>query len=195
MKIIIGFGLALMLLQSCNNSPKQKAVEPTKTPENKDTLGFFPVTDYLKGQIKEVYDKQVNPLKYVTIKGRTDSSWLQVEEFPAAFDDFLHPEIDSISLSPFFKESKFMDRSIDAFTFTYEPIGTLPDTMQLQHWDVYVDPETGKVRRVYMVKRYGKGKTKQMTWQGDKWCKIVYITSKPDGTFVVDKEEKITWDF
>ena len=124
-----------------------------------------------------------------------DSSWLKIEELTAAFDDFLHPKIDSISLSPWFKETKFMDQSINAFTFTYDPIATLPDSMALQHWDVYVDPATGKIRRIYMVKSAGEGRIKQLTWQGDRFCKIVDIVNKPGGTSAVEKEVKITWDF
>jgi len=45
------------------------------------------------------------------------------------------------------------------------------------------------------VKSAGAGKTKQLTWLGDKWCKIVDIITKPDGTSEVEKEVKISWDF
>jgi hypothetical protein len=192
MKIIIGLGFALLLLQSCNNSSqKEVATAPVQT---KDDPNFFPVTDYIKGQIKEINDRQINPKKYISINNHTDSSWLKMEELPIAFDDFLHPEIDSVNLIPWFKESKFLDQSIDAFTFTYDPLVSLPDSMALQHWDVYIEPSTGKVRRIYMVKKTGEGKTRQLTWQGGKWCKIVDIITKPDGESVVEKEVKITWE-
>ena len=46
-----------------------------------------------------------------------------------------------------------MDKTVDAFTFTYEPSGPVPDSLQLQRWDVYVEPESGKVKRVFMVKK------------------------------------------
>ena len=153
---------------------------------------FFPVTDYINGQIREI---QVNPIRYVTIKGHTDSSWLQVEQFNEAFSDFTHPRIDSLNLVPWFKETRFMDKTVDAFTFTYEPFGAVPDSLQLQRWDVYVDPKTEKVRRIFLVKSAGQNKTRQLTWQGGKWCKIVDIIHKTDGTSEVEKEIKISWDF
>ena len=88
-----------------------------------------------------------------------------------------------------------MDQTIDAFTFTYEPKSKLPDSITLEHWDVYIDPTTSKVRRIYMLKNAGEGKTRQLTWQGDKWCKIVDLNTKADGTSTIEKEVKITWDF
>jgi len=194
MKIIIGLALAGLLLQSCHSSSEKK-VESLPKQEDTTHQSFFPVTNYIRGQIKEIINRQVNPIKYVTINDHTDSSWLKVEELPQAFDDFLHPEIDSTNLTSLFKESSFMDQTIDAFTFTYEPKATTPDSVKLLHWDVYMDPTTEKIRRVYLLKNDGDGKTKQLTWQGDKWCKIVDIITKPDGTSVVEKEVKITWDF
>ena len=193
MKTILGLSLLLLLLQSCGNSSEKKT---GKVPEAAiEKPSFFPVTDYIKGQIREIGEKQVNPIKYVISKGHTDSSWLKMEELPDAFSDFLHPQIDYLNLVQWFKESSFMDQSIDAFTFTYEAMGHLPDSLQLQHWDVYVDPPSGKVRRIYIVKNASNGKTRQLTWQGDKWCKIVDVITKPDGTSEVEKEINIRWDF
>jgi hypothetical protein len=46
-----------------------------------------------------------------------------------------------------------------------------------------------------MVKTVAPYKTLQLTWQGDKWCKITEISKKPDGSFSVDKETKIAWGY
>jgi len=192
--MIIGLGLALLLLNSCNR-PSEKKINDKLHTEDSIHQSFFPVTNYIKGQIKAIIDKGVNPVKYVTINDHTDSSWLKVEELPQAFEDFLHPVIDSANLTSWFKESGFMDQTINAFTFTYEATAPAPDSINLLHWDVYIDPPTGNVRRVYLVKSEGEGNSRQMTWQGDKWCKIVDINTKPDGTSVVEKEVKISWDF
>ncbi len=193
MKIIIGAALAIIALQSCKHSSEKNNNEPAVQPVEKQS--FFPVTEYIKGQLFEISKKGVNPLKYQTINDHTDSVWVKMEELPAAINEFLHPEIDSLNLTSLFTEKKFMDQSIDAITFTYDPIGILPDSMTLKHWDVYVDPATGRVRRIYMVKYIGETRVIQLTWQGDKWCKITTIINRPDGTSAIEKEEKITWDF
>ena len=195
MKILIQIAIAVILLQACNHSSKDTAAEIPREPVKKapEKQSFFPVTEYIRGQMVEITQRGITPKWYVTINNHTDSTWLRTEDYNKAFNEFLYPEIDSVNLITLFAEKQFMDQTIDAFTFTYDPIGVLPDSMLLQHWDVYVEPKTGKVRRVYMVKNRG-AKTTLLTWQGDKWCSIVHIINNPDGTSAVEKEEKITWE-
>jgi len=190
--------LACCVFFVCCNNHKEKTSEKTPaadTTSKEEKPSFFPVTSYILGQMTEINEKSINPIQYTTIKNHTDSVFLKVEDLPKAFSEFLHPEIDSTNLVSLFMEKRFMDQSIDAFTFTYDPIATLPDSMNLQHWDVYIDPKSSKVKRIYMLKNFGETKTMQLTWQGDKWCKIVQISNKPDGSSTVDKEVKITWDY
>ena len=193
MKIIVSVTLACLVLQSCNTSPQNMPVEQEKKIAEKQS--YFPVTSYIKGQLFEINKKGINPIKYRTINNHTDTVWVKMEKLTQAVDEFLHPEIDSANLVSLFTEKKFMDQTIGAFTFTYDPIGSLPDSMTLRHWDVYVDPASGKVKRIYMVKNIGEDRTLQLTWQSNKWCKTTVIFNKPDGTSVIEKEEKITWDF
>ena len=103
-----------------------------------------------------------------------------------------------IILLHFLKQTKFNDQTVEAITFTYEPIILLPDSITIRHWDVYIQPETGKVKKVYLLKRLnidGKKYTEQLTWQTDKWAKIVTILNKPDGSSEVESEIKLVWDF
>ncbi len=192
MKIFLFVCTAMIILLSCNNSSDTGASEPNKEPVKKQS--FFPVTSYIKGQLYEIKKMGVNPLKYTTIKGLTDSAWLKIEDIDEAVKEFLHPEIDSVNLISLFTEKNFLDQTINAFTFTYDATGPLPDTMKLKHWDVYIDPVTGKVRRIYMVKDISPDKTLQLTWQSNKWCKISTITRDQSGESTIEKEEKITWD-
>lgn len=199
MKIMLPVALALVLLYCCKYRHKDKAIEPAVLSKSEVTTdekqSFFPVSAYIKGQIFEITQKGINPLKYRTLNDHTDSAWLKTEELSKAFAGFLNPDIDSVNLTSLFSESKFMDRSINAFTFSYDPRGPLPDSMNLRHWDVYIDPATGKVRRIYMVKSIGANKTIQLTWQSNKWCKTTIIITNPDGTSAIESEEKINWDF
>jgi hypothetical protein len=184
--------LALIMLLSCSNEPDTVA-EPVEEVIEKPS--FFPVTSYIRGQLYEIKEKGINPLKYTTIDDKTDSVWLKLEDFEEAIKEFLQPEIDSVNLVSLFTEKKFRDQTLDAITLTYEPVGKLPDSMLLNKWDVYIDPPTGEVRRIYMVKSPGNTKMLQLTWQSNKWCKIISIVTDAKGISKVEKEEKITWDF
>jgi len=193
MRYLIPFILSVFVFGSCSDSsnPETKKAEPV--PVKKQS--FFPVTSYIRGQIFEIKSKGVTPLKYITSKNHTDSAWLKFDQLEEAVKEFLTPEIDSVNLTTLFTEKNFLDQTIAAFTFTYDPTGQLPDSMKLKRWDVYIDPENNKVKRIYMVKEVSKSTSLQLTWQNDKYCKIVSIVTDAAGNSAVEKEEKITWDF
>ncbi|WP_462254934.1 hypothetical protein [Ferruginibacter sp.] len=187
------FIFSIVLLYACSNNSSETKTTAVSTEQGK--LIFFPVTAYLKGQIHEIKEKGLTPIKYTTINNRTDSVMVKLDSLNVLSKEFLQPEIDSTNLINFFTESKFLDQTIDAFTFTYDAKTNVPDSVSLIHWDVYVDPETSKVRRVYITKKSGSNKILQLTWQSNQWFKIVTIASAADGTSTIEKEEKISWDY
>ena len=186
------FILVLILFTACKR--KQNIAEDTFQ-EKQEPVSFFPVTAYLKGQMYSIRENKLNPIKYITEKGKTDSSWIKQEDLEKEMSPFLEPVIDSTNLSNYFTETKFLDQSVNAFTFTYDPAKNLPDSFELRHWDVYINPENGKVTRIYLQKNLPGRRKMQLTWQSDKWCKIVAIQQKGDDKFDVEREVKIQWDF
>ena len=191
MKKILLFLAIPFLLFSCNND--QKVATDAQAPQ--EAPDFFPVTSYIKGQIAEIKSAGINPLKIITANNKTDSTWLKIEAMDSAFAEFLGLEIDSVNLSEWFRETKFMDRTLNTYTFTYEPKKELPATMALRRWDVYVNPQTGRVVRIY-IEKSGKDKQDiQLNWQSNGSSKAVYIGTDPSGKPVVEKEELIKWNF
>ena len=196
MKVYVSIlGLFMLLLNSCTTNEKE--TPQTANSILTDSLAkqrFFPVTTYIKGQLYSIKEKGLNPIQYIIEGDKKDSSWLKIEDLPSAINEFITPEIDSTNLIQLFIEKKFVDQSLDAVTLTYEPIKKLPDSLSLSSWTVYIEPETGNVKRIYLVKTKAT-KTIQLTWNSDANCKMVYLTSNADGSFVVDKEVKINWDY
>ncbi len=188
MKSLFPVAAFILILLSCNN-----AIETKTEPVEKQK--FFPVTSFLKGEIYNIKKAGVNPLKYTTVNNHTDSVWLKIEEIEDAVKEFLHPEIDTANLTTLFTEKRFLDQTINAVTFTYEASVPLPDSMKLIHWDVYIDPKAGTVKRIYMVKQISKSTLLQLTWITDQWCKIISIVTDEKGESKIEKEEKIIWDF
>lgn len=165
------------------------------TVEITETPGFFPVTSYIKGQIAEIKNDGLAPVMITTANNKTDSLWLKMEQLDSVFAEFLTPEIDSANMVSFFKESKFHDQTLNSFTFTYEPVKELPATMPLKRWDVYVTPQTGTVKRIYIEKYSADRKDLQLTWQSDRSSRIVYFTTDAAGNPVVAKEVLVKWNF
>ncbi len=194
---LAALALGSILLFSCANK-KSKEISAKNDAPAGPPQRFFRVTDFLLGDIRGIASKGVTPLKITTVNNHSDSVWLKLEELGTAMREFTSPVIDSANLVDLFQETKFHDQTLNTFTFTYDPRGKLPDTMPLTHWDVYIDPETGTVKKVYMVKRKkenSQDKTIQLTWRSGKWCKTTTIYTKPDGNTAVEKEETILWDF
>lgn len=187
------FPALFLLAAGCNSNTPTAEANTTAVADKKEN--FFPVTTYLKGQLYDIKQKGVSPFKYTTVKDRTDSAIIKLEEVDAYAKEFLEPVIDTANLINSYTESKFLDRTIDAFTFTYERSPTASDTLPLLHWDVYVEPETGKVKRVYIVKKIAGNKTLQLTWLHDQLFKTMVIITNNDGTSSIEKEEKISWNY
>lgn len=193
MKILFPVIACIFILFSCNNSGKTDSVAVERNIEKNQK--FFPVTAYLKGEIYNIKKAGINPLKFTTINNQTDSVWLKIEELDTAVSEFLHPEINDTNLISLFTEKSFLDQTINAVTFTYDATISLPDSMLLKHWDVYIDPQSNNVKRIYLVKEISKSKTLQLTWVSNKWCKITSIITDEKGVSKIEKEEKLIWDF
>ncbi len=161
----------------------------TKQEEN-----FFPVTVYFKGQIHDIIEKGINPLKIIPLNGKYDSTWLKVEALNKEFADFLTPVIDTVNMKPWFTESKFLDNTIEAFTWTYDAKPNIPDSINLRNWTVYVNPNSGKVTSIYMKKILPDSKQLQLTWYADS-CTHAITVGEKNGKAVILNQTTILWDF
>lgn len=194
MKHLFVLGIsAIFLFTSCNNT-SERSTAVTAVQEN-DTQNFFPVTSFLKGQILEIKSNGINPLKIEKKGDKIDSTWLKMEMLDSVFSVFLTPEIDSINMSPFFTETKFHDKTINSYTFTYEPKTNIPDSISLRRWDVYVDPQSGNVRKIFMQKETAEKQNLQLSWQNKYGATILWLKEDTGGNPVVQKEETFKWNF
>lgn len=162
-----------------------------------DKTDFFPVTLFLKGEMFLLDSLPVTILELTTVDNKQDSAWLPVATVKPKLEPFIAVTIDKKNMLPYFKESQFNDQSTEAITFTYDPKTGLPDSFPIRHWDVYVDPDKGTVRRIYMVKQVTENNhkaTQQLTWQTGKWAKITTISNDTALAKPVIKEIKWIWD-
>lgn len=189
--------LPIFLLCACHGNESNESKQPQIVTNTEQSQPFFPVTDFLLGQLNEIDSMPVTPLKIIIDNGKRDSVWLKKSDIRPFAKPFLTPVIDSISLQNFFEEKSFMDQTINAITLSYDPITKLPDSMKLTHWDVYIDPEKGSVQRVYIVREEvinGVTITTQLTWKVNTWCSIRTIEEQSKLAPSV-KEEIMKWEF
>ncbi len=183
-----------MLGDACHNAEQKKILPEIPVEE---PVSFFPVTEFILGQLREIDSLPVTPLKINFDSNKQDSVWLKKEDIRKYASPFLHPVIDSVSMEDLFSGKSFLDQTINAFTFSYDAKTKLPDSIKLTHWDVYIDPLKSNVLRIYMVKEELINKehiTTQLTWKSDKWFSIRTIMQQPDRQPQI-KEEMLKWDF
>ena len=183
------FGLIVFLL-SCNS------VDKTEIPvQEKPSL--FPVTEFLKGQLKKIENSPVTPLKLTIENNVTDSVWISREGVRGFAEPFLTPVIDSASLSPYFDGESFLDQTVNLITLTYFANSSLPEDIELKNINIYVNPDDGTITKVYLLKEsyIDAIRTKvQLTWQTNEWCSITTVVQKDDESPVII-EEKVIWNF
>ena len=198
MKSLIRYIPVLLFFVSCSrpgDTSGKKAQQAADSSGQSEKLVFFPVTTFLEGQIYDIKQKGVNPVR--TIKqagGQSDSTWLPVETLNTAFAEFLKPRIDSVSMVPWFSEKTFLDETIGLITMTYERKPACPDSIDLKEWTVYIDPETDRVKRIYMVKQRGAVML-QLTWLSGQYSRLLEIDESRKNGSPITKDETIHWSF
>jgi hypothetical protein len=186
----------LLFFLSCGHKKNENNITLEK--ENIDSVknvsAFFPVTDYIKGEINNIKSSGKNPIKYFYKNGRIlDSIWIEVESFESEFSEFINPTIDSLNDAEYYYESNFFDNTINAFTLSYDLKAKIPRYSNFwTHWDIYINPETNLVSRIYLVKQVDKKTSKQLTWLPYKSCKIITIKNQ-DSITSIENETSIQW--
>lgn len=187
--------VAFVCCISCNENNADNTTSNSGEPVEQEKQSFFPVTDFIKGQLQDIRKDGINPLKFTTANGKTDSAWLKIEDFEKEIGPFLSPVIDSTNLTSLFTEKRFLDQTINAFTFTYDPVKQIPDSFAFQRWDVYVDPQKNTVSRIFLIKKIAADKKQLLTWVPGLNCKIVTVYDDGKGKSGIEKDVTIKWDF
>jgi len=193
-RLLLVVYVASALVLSCNQKPNNPIVTAITGINPLDTnaadVDFFPVTNYIKGQVYEIKNSHINPLMITNDGFKKDSVWIKMEEVDQAIATFLDPLIDSTNLKAEFKQTSFKDATLNKITFAYTPTIMHPVGSPLKSWNVYIDPQTNEVSSIYILKiTSGKG-TEHLNWIAGKKCTIQLL--KDD---MMVYQRSIIWNF
>ena len=161
------------------------------------TQAFFPVTDFIGGQIKMVDSLQMPISKSITINHKTTlAPPMNDAEFKTLAAAFLQPDISDPSLKKFYKESSYADQSIPSIVLSYT---TTDPALEIKKIDVIITPDpikSDKVRTIYMEKQRVAGDTiirQKLYWKANRNFQV--ITEKQVGKTLLPAEQvKVVWD-
>lgn len=182
-----------IILFSCQTSTSEK-----EQVTQGEKVEVFPVTDFLLGQVNEISAMPVTLLRILKKNNHEDSQWIDRDSIRSLAAPFLFPVIDSARFNKKYRAHSFLDQTINAVTFTYDAIKPPPDTFPLMHVDVYIDPESRKVQRIYLIKEKnvaGKTRMQQLTWNTDDGFMIRTIIQDANDSILRIIEEKVLWKF
>jgi hypothetical protein len=131
----VGLFFCIVLLQHCKSNNAKGFIETS------DTLKFFPVNLYIKGQMARV-DSFATAIYKITINNNTgikDSGALTKQQFKQWAQSFIEFDISDKSIHKYYKENVFADATTQSLTFNYT---AMDNTLPLQSVDVLLD-QTG----------------------------------------------------
>ena len=194
MKLSLYFLTLLILLVSCNQEKKENEKSTAKLTEEEAV--FFPVTDFLKGQLIEIRERGIAPVFYQDKKGKMDSTWIKMDSLKGFVADFLSPSIDSFAMAKYYTSKKFFDQTLGRIKLTYEANKFLPKSNPWLSWNVYIDPEKGTVDKIYLVKSVSPNQKLLLNWNCKTQCSITGIEEdEKTKTTIVFRKEIIKWKY
>lgn len=190
-------GLAFITL-SCSDKKPAATTEKPINPAAGDSAApqpFFPIADFIKGEIDYVDSLPVGIRKYTTRGNITDSGYIQLDEFHRLAREFQSPELSGPQFENHFKETSFYDKSANTATFLYTSTDTANTVQRVDvvtaKGDIY-----DEVRSIYLEKNSSDGKrstTKKMYWKPKRNFQIITLTNtnakKPENELI-----KVVWD-
>lgn len=173
-----------IFIAACNTSGSKK--------EKPD---FIDVAAYVKGQLAYL-DSIPFSFEKTTLKDSvyTDTVFLNKAELRSLVMLFLPEELEKKNFQRYYEETLFGDAGMNTITLTYQP--EEKKDLQIQRVDVYVNPETQEIAKLYIVRRNEtKDSTlaQQLLWKHNKSCRIITTVYKPNTPERVISE-KINWN-
>jgi hypothetical protein len=151
MKIYLVAALCVFAI-ACGNSETEV---PKDAPVKKS---YFPISEYIKGEIRTIDSLPVGIMKKVVTANRKDSAFIERSEFHNLATAFTGSALDKRELEAKYTEHSFMDQTTGYYTFTYEPsVADAP----FQRVDVLVKPGAtfDNVKSIYIERSSSENDT------------------------------------
>jgi len=200
MKYIVFAITVVIATSSCNNNPPK--ADNKLSPAADSTVGtaqsdFFPIPDYIGGQLKIIDSLKLPVSKTVTINNVPRLSESSLQELRELAQNFRQPDINDPAIKKQYTETSIADQSTPSVTLIF----TTKDTsLPIQKIEVYVKPDpvnTDKVTGIYMEKIFSRNDTgfnQKLYWKTGKNMQVNTEKQVKGKTLPVE-QIKLTWDY
>ena len=188
-RLSIAFLLSLSFL-GCKSKEAKKREVPA--------ADFFPVKDYINGQVAKLDTSAYSFLKIETTDGRSDTTTIKNNEVRQYAKDFLDlPDISSKEIKDDYEINHLYDEELEAFAFTF----TTKEDHPVKSEHVVVDPmpnAEGKndIKSIFVDMWQNREKAnirKNLFWEANKSFQIT-TTTEPQAGNSSTKRIRIVWN-
>jgi hypothetical protein len=165
--------------------------EPKKFEQ--EDKNFYPISSFIKAELQLVDSLPLAVFKYTTKDEKSDTQLVTKPDFRKIAESFISPDITLEPLKKLYTEAVFMDATINLVTLSYT---TEDNKAEIRKIDVFINPETDKVKNIYVEKISRSGDSsiiQKMIWTTGKQFSVSTIRSlkdQPEQTL----QEKYVWD-
>lgn len=184
--------MVMWMAVACN-PPARKISPPEVQQEQIPEVSVFPVTAFLKGQLKEIESSPVTLLKITQNGDRPDSAWVEREVLREFVEPFVATQVDSANSYNWFSANSFYDNDEDGYVLEYNVLAGAPDSMPVQRFLIYIDAGENQVSGVFM-EVVQKGVEKQLIWKTKGVCTIYTMETGANDT-IEPRGVKFVWTF
>jgi len=160
-----------------------------------DTVKFFPVNLYIKGQIARVDSFATGVYKInINTEHKHDSTLITKQEFKQLAQSFLTYDINDKALHKYYKENDFADETTQSLTFNYT---SLDSTLPLQSVDVLLSHDASQLKSVFYSIQENEGDStviEKRGWNNDRSFFINRSVQHGNSVPVI-QQDIIVWRF
>lgn len=185
------------LMTSCkDNTPQNNKNRPAVQDSAIAQPSFFPVPDYVGGQLRIIDSLQLPLSMDVTVNGKTVSRKATASDLQLWAQNFLLPDISDPAVKKFYTETNIADQSIPSVMLIYS---TPNDTLTVQKINVFIKPDpvqNDKVTGVYIEKIFKRKDTvfnQKLYWKTGKNMQVI-TEKKIKNTTLPVEQIKIIWE-
>jgi hypothetical protein len=172
MKKIMLYFFYLPVFLACNSTPT------LKEDDGDINKSFFPIGGTIMAELKEIDSMPVAIIKYTTVGTRTDTVIFSKDEMHSVANELLNPDISSPENKKYYKETVFMDNTINTVTMSYT---TISDQPVIRKIDVMINPDKQKVKSIYVEKLVISGDStilRKMIWTTGKNLQVISMINR-----------------
>lgn len=194
--------VASLFFTGCGNQevhPPMSASDTSTTGLTNDTAFvpqvYFPIRDYILGEIASADSMPVGIMKFTTIGKRKDSGYIKSDEFHRLASEFLSPELEDSLFKKEFEETSFFDKTTNTSTFFYS---TKNPALSLRRVDIILTKGEiyDDIKSIYLEKSFKQGDIptiKKLYWKPKRNFQIITQSSKGSGEPLTELV-KVEWD-